>query len=143
MLFEVANAFIANWNDFLLPLIFVQRQQLWPLALAVRALMGRLEECFREGHEGLPVEELLDCLRDAARGLDYLHTLGIQHRDVKPHNFLLVGGGLKVADFGLAKLMEKSFASNSGSMTPAYAAPEFFKGQTTPHLERARRCSGR
>jgi ABC-type glycerol-3-phosphate transport system permease component len=38
-----AFAFIANWNDFLLPLIFVQRQQLWPLALAVRALMGEFQ----------------------------------------------------------------------------------------------------
>ncbi len=38
-----AFAFIANWNDFLYPLIFVQRQQLWPLALAVRALMGEFQ----------------------------------------------------------------------------------------------------
>jgi ABC-type glycerol-3-phosphate transport system permease component len=38
-----AFAFIANWNDFLLPLIYVQRQQLWPLALAVRALMGEFQ----------------------------------------------------------------------------------------------------
>jgi ABC-type glycerol-3-phosphate transport system permease component len=38
-----AFAFIANWNDFLLPLIFVQRQALWPLALAVRALMGEFQ----------------------------------------------------------------------------------------------------
>ena len=44
---------------------------------------------------------------------------------------LLVGGGAKVADFGLAKFMERSLATNSGAMTPAYAAPEFFNGQTT------------
>jgi formylglycine-generating enzyme required for sulfatase activity len=72
---------------------------------------------------------LLDYLRDAARGLDYLNSLGIQHRDVKPHNLLLVGGGVKVADFGLAKLLEQTVASNSGAMTVAYAAPECFGGQ--------------
>jgi ABC-type glycerol-3-phosphate transport system permease component len=38
-----AFAFIANWNDFLYPLIFVQGQHLWPLALAMRALMGEFQ----------------------------------------------------------------------------------------------------
>jgi serine/threonine protein kinase len=74
-------------------------------------------------------------MRDAARGLDYLNGQGIQHRDVKPHNFLLVGGGVKVADFGLAKLLQDSVASHTGAMTPAYAAPEFFRAQTHPQSD--------
>src|SRR5262249_10312758 len=39
--------------------------------------------------------------------------------------------GVKVADFGLAKALEQTVASNSGAGTIAYIAPECFKGQLT------------
>src|SRR5262249_61963589 len=56
---------------------------------------------------------------------------GGQPRDIKPQTVLLVGGGVKVAAFGLARLLERSITSHTGCMTPAYAAPEFFRGQTS------------
>lgn len=93
-------------------------------------LMNRLQEARSQGFPGIPARELLDYMRDAARGLEFLHQNQIQHRDIKPHNLLIVGGGLKVADFGLAKLLQHQGTTNSGIMTPAYAAPEFFSGQT-------------
>src|SRR5262249_38862150 len=68
-------------------------------------------------------------------GIDHLNELGIQHRDIKPENLLLVGGSIKVADFGLAKLLQHSATSNTGVMTPAYAAPEFFNGETHPQSD--------
>ena len=68
---------------------------------------------------------------EAARGIDFLNDRGVQHRDIKPQNLLLVGGGVKVADFGLAKFLEHSIGGNTGAMTPAYAAPEFLEGKTT------------
>jgi formylglycine-generating enzyme required for sulfatase activity len=105
------------------------------LELGDKTLYQRLAEAEKDGLVGIPRPELLEYLREAAKGLDYLHTLNIQHRDVKPQNLLLVGGSVKVADFGLAKLLEHSLASNSGAMTPAYAAPEQIQGQLSPHAD--------
>lgn len=96
------------------------------MELGANTLHDRLKET---GKQGLPFPESLEYFAEAARGLDYLASLNIVHRDIKPKNLLLVGGGVKIADFGLAKLLEKTVATSSGSMTPAYAAPEFFKGE--------------
>jgi hypothetical protein len=101
------------------------------LELGEGTLLDRLKQAQAAGTVGIPAGELLEQMRDAARGLDYLNGRGIQHRDVKPHNFLLVGNGVKVADFGLAKLLQHTLSSNTGALTPAYAAPEFFNGQTS------------
>jgi serine/threonine protein kinase len=101
------------------------------MELADRTLFQRLEQCQQEGHAGIPPAELLRFMQEAAKGLDYLNDMSVQHRDIKPANLLLVGGGIKLADFGLAKLLENSIASNTGAMTPAYAAPEFLEEQTS------------
>jgi serine/threonine protein kinase len=94
-------------------------------------LLDRLRAAEKQGWTGIPPGELLEYLREAAKGIDHLNSFGIQHRDIKPQNVLLVGGGVKVADLGLAKLLEHTLSSNSGAMTPAYAAPEFLNGQTS------------
>jgi formylglycine-generating enzyme required for sulfatase activity len=102
------------------------------MELGERTLLNRLQEAVAQGLPGLPLEELLEAMREAAKGLDHLHKLGLQHRDVKPANFLLVGEGVKVADFGLAKLLEHTVTTVSGGgMTPAYAPPEFFRNQVS------------
>lgn len=110
------------------------------MELADRTLWDRYQEARNGGAPGIPHQELLEYLREAAKGIDYLnephHVLAgkervsIQHRDIKPQNILLVGSGVKVADFGLVRLLEHALTSHSGSMTPAYAAPEFLRGQT-------------
>ena len=101
------------------------------MELADRTLMDRLHEATDQGQAGVPPAELLGYMRQAAAGLDYLNAQGVQHRDVKPANLLLVGGGVKVGDFGLAKLLEKMVATVSHAMTPAYAPPEFVNGQAS------------
>jgi formylglycine-generating enzyme required for sulfatase activity/serine/threonine protein kinase len=56
-------------------------------------------------HGPLPVEQALNCILQAARGLEYAHGQGVVHRDIKPGNLLLDRQGtVKILDMGLARL---------------------------------------
>lgn len=94
-------------------------------------LLDRWQAVRKEGLPGIPREEVLQYVTQAADAIDYLVARRIQHRDIKPQNLLLIGSQLKVADFGLARLLTHSVTGHTGSMTVAYAAPEFFDGRTT------------
>jgi serine/threonine protein kinase len=82
----------------------------------------------REGK--LPPEHALAITAHLCDALGYAHKQGIVHRDIKPSNVLIdIEGRVKVADFGLAKLSDKT--QNSGLTqtgmamgTPDYVAPE-------------------
>jgi formylglycine-generating enzyme required for sulfatase activity len=105
------------------------------MELCDRTLHDRLKEALTQNLPGIPSEELLNYMRGAAEGLEALHEHNVQHRDIKPGNLLLLHKGVKVADFGLAKVMDLSVASHTGAMTVAYAPPEFFKGTITKHSD--------
>ena len=67
--------------------------------------------------------QCLELVFQVALGLNYLHSIQITHRDIKPDNILIKDGILKIADFG--------FASNSSQLTTnlgtaPYMSPEFF-----------------
>lgn len=106
------------------------------MELADRTLQARFDEARKEGYDGIPREELLVYMSEAAKGIDYLNAPGssgrprIQHRDIKPANLLLSGNSVKIADFGLAQALTYNVTESTGS-TPAFAAPEFFEGDTT------------
>jgi TPR repeat protein/serine/threonine protein kinase len=101
------------------------------MELADGSLFQRFHQRQREGHAGIPEAELLSHMQDTARALDYLNLeKHLQHRDIKPHNLLLVSGCVKVADFGLMKVLESTLGSHTGGMSLAYSPPEFFSGQT-------------
>jgi serine/threonine-protein kinase len=66
-------------------------------------------------HGPLPAEKALDCIIQAARGLEYAHAQGIVHRDIKPANLLLDKNSVvKILDMGLARFQEKAGASQPG-----------------------------
>ncbi|MHC4591485.1 MAG: protein kinase domain-containing protein [Planctomycetota bacterium] len=78
------------------------------------------------------VEQFLTIAKGTAAALGYAHRRGIVHRDIKPSNIMLTGEqGVKIADFGLAGLMEqerRAFGSDTQRPrrmgTPAYMSPE-------------------
>jgi len=81
--------------------------------------------------DGASVKTVLDLYRQAADGLAAAHALGVLHRDIKPDNIMVTQGGVaKLADFGLAKGLEGSVLTMTGTImgTPAYMAPEICKG---------------
>lgn len=99
------------------------------MELADRNLWDRFRECRAQGLPGVPRDELLRYMDEAAEGLDLMNNhYQIQHLDVKPQNLFLVFNHVKVADFGLAKVLEGVRATVTGGVTPVYAAPETFEG---------------
>ncbi|HTL37467.1 MAG TPA: serine/threonine-protein kinase [Kofleriaceae bacterium] len=75
----------------------------------------------------LPSAELLPIVDQLATGLEAVHAAGVVHRDLKPQNvFLSATGGVKLLDFGVARLVEGSELTRSQMLigSPGYLAPE-------------------
>ncbi|MFO0729086.1 MAG: protein kinase [Myxococcota bacterium] len=81
--------------------------------------------------------ELLSILERVADGLHHAHLRGIIHRDLKPSNVMMSGAGLKILDFGVAKVLgaERHEATTQGRMlgTYAYMSPEQINGLEVDH----------
>ena len=69
--------------------------------------------------------------RQIIQGIQYVHTKGVLHRDIKLDNILLTSeGDVKICDFGVSKIIaSKSQLQTEQCGTPAYIAPEVFKGK--------------
>jgi serine/threonine-protein kinase len=80
----------------------------------------------------LPVAEALRLAREVAEALAYAHKRGFVHRDIKPANILLSDGHALVADFGIARVMERGgeALTQTGLAigTPHYMSPEQASG---------------
>ena len=103
------------------------------MELADESLYDQLRHYQSVGQAGIPRGGLLARLWEAAEVLDVMNVRHrLLHLDVKPHNLLLLGGHVKVADFGLVSRLPRSAETpgcRRGVVSPVYASPEAFRGE--------------
>ena len=64
-------------------------------------------------------------------GVEYLHKLGVSHRDIKPTNILIdESGNVKLTDFGLGNFYSPKEHLTTPCGSPCFAAPEVITGQS-------------
>lgn len=81
------------------------------------------------GGTPVPIDEAVEIISGVLSALDYSHTQGFVHRDIKPGNIMLTSTGkVKVMDFGIARAMADSQATmtqtNAVVGTAQYLSPE-------------------
>ena len=95
----------------------------------------------------MPLRRVVDCGVQIAHGLAAAHEKGIVHRDLKPENlFVTKDGRVKILDFGLAKLTQRAWATDSNAPTVSdvtepgavmgtvgYMSPEQVSGKAVDH----------
>jgi serine/threonine-protein kinase len=79
----------------------------------------------------LPMKTVLKIGGIVGQALDYAHVQGVVHRDIKPGNIMLLrNGAIKIADFGIARVMTSSRTRTGIIMgTPTYMSPEQLAGK--------------
>ena len=87
----------------------------------------------------VPLAEALQIARDIVEALAAAHAVGIVHRDLKPANVMLTAAGVKLLDFGLARLRMTGGTPTDDSLTVEglvlgtvpYMSPEQLRGEET------------
>ena len=84
-----------------------------------------------EASDVLPTPVALRIAKQLCAGLAAAHEVGVIHRDIKPQNIIIeAAGGLKIMDFGIARLQEERGLTAEGTVvgTPDYMSPEQARG---------------
>jgi len=102
------------------------------LALVLDLVRGPSLRAVLEQRGPLGVTDAGAIAAQLAAGLAAVHAVGIVHADLKPENILLDARGVRLADFGLARIRTRTMTTTGGG-TPGYLAPELRRAaQSTP-----------
>ncbi|MCR4441184.1 MAG: Stk1 family PASTA domain-containing Ser/Thr kinase [Peptococcaceae bacterium] len=100
--------------------------------LVMEMVEGRnLKEAIRERGR-LPLKEAVEIARQICDALEHAHSSRIIHRDIKPHNIILMENGrAKVTDFGIARAVSTATVTHTGSIMGSvhYFSPEQARGE--------------
>jgi serine/threonine-protein kinase len=103
--------------------------------IAMEFVQGRSLDDVLAATPMLPQAQVLFIMDQLLDALGHAHAHGVWHRDVKPANLILTDGGqVKLTDFGVARIADASLTQVSSAIgTPAYMAPEQFRGEGIDH----------
>ena len=94
-------------------------------------IRGGSLDSWATGRRPIPTEVVAVIGLRTAEGLHAAHQAGIIHRDLKPGNILMgAGGKVKVADFGIAQIVDIEHLTSTGQIlgSPAFMSPEHLEG---------------
>jgi len=100
--------------------------------IVMRYIDGKSLDQILKERGRIPWGEAVGIIRQIANALDFAHSKGFIHRDIKPGNIIISpSDGAVLTDFGLVKAATASGLSTTGVMlgTPAYIAPEIWEGK--------------
>lgn len=88
----------------------------------------------RQHNRGVPLKLAVRQALDVARGMAYIHMLGLIHRDLKSDNLLIAGDkSIKIAGFGVARVEERSEGMTPETGTYRWMAPEMIQHRPYTH----------
>jgi eukaryotic-like serine/threonine-protein kinase len=103
------------------------------MSYVVMRLLGDNLSQRLHGSQPISMNDVIPMVEQIARALDYAHSRGIVHRDVKPSNIMFDDSGTAyLVDFGIAKAMQGDSGLTMENMvmgTPPYMSPEQWRDE--------------
>lgn len=96
------------------------------ICLVMEYLEGQTLGQLLQKKRRLPLKRVITLLEQAASALDYAHANEVIHRDIKPANLMITRRGLRLTDFGIAKILNDPQTGDSTGVkgTVNYMSPE-------------------